>query len=146
MLSRSNLSEFLWPHGLTVACQALLPMEFSNQEYWSGLSFPTLGPGDLPDPGIKPVSPALASGFFTTKPLGKLFNYLGLFQTLKKNQIRHISEICLDNFNYLQVKLFTYPNIVLFGTHYTEKTYFSWNDLCMYILIESTAKICIYIK
>ena len=45
-------------------------MEFSNQEYWSGLSFPS--PGDLPDPGIKhvsPVSPALAGGFFTTEPL-----------------------------------------------------------------------------
>ena len=48
----------------TVACQALLSMEFSRQKYWSGLSFPS--PGDLPDPGIKPVSPALAGGFFTT--------------------------------------------------------------------------------
>ena len=40
---------------------------FSRQEYWSGLPFPP--PGDLPNPGIKPrslVSPALASGFFTT--------------------------------------------------------------------------------
>ena len=35
-----------------------------SQEYWSGLSFPP--PGDLPDPGIEPASPALASGFFTT--------------------------------------------------------------------------------
>ena len=34
-----------------------LPMEFSRQEYWSGLTFPS--PGDLPDPGIKPRSPAL---------------------------------------------------------------------------------------
>jgi len=43
-----------------------LPMEFSRQEYWSGLPFPT--PGDLPDPEIKPVSlasSALAGGFFT---------------------------------------------------------------------------------
>ena len=42
-------------------------MGFSNQEYWSGLPFPS--PGDLPDPGIKPASlssPALAGGFFTT--------------------------------------------------------------------------------
>ena len=41
-------------------------MEFSRQEYWSGLPFPI--PGDLPDPGIEPtslVSPALAGGFFT---------------------------------------------------------------------------------
>ena len=34
--------------------------------YWSGLPFPA--PGDLPDPGIKPASPALAGGFFTTEP------------------------------------------------------------------------------
>ena len=42
-------------------------MEFSRQEYWSGLSFPL--PGDLPDPGVEPMSPAspaLAGGFFTT--------------------------------------------------------------------------------
>ena len=42
----------------TVACQAPLSMEFSRQEDWSGLPFPP--PGDLPDPGIKPMSPALA--------------------------------------------------------------------------------------
>ena len=41
----------------TVARQAPLSMEFSGQEYWSGLSFPS--PGDLPDPGIEPGSPAL---------------------------------------------------------------------------------------
>ena len=39
----------------TVACQAPLPMEFSRQEYWSGLPFPS--PGDFPDPEIKPESP-----------------------------------------------------------------------------------------
>ena len=42
-------------------------MGFSRQEYWSGLPFPP--PGDLPDPGIKPVSlllPALAGGLLTT--------------------------------------------------------------------------------
>ena len=47
--------------------QAPLSMEFSRQEFWSGLPFPTLG--DLPNPGIEPVSlvsPALAGGFFTT--------------------------------------------------------------------------------
>ena len=41
---------------------ALLSVGFPRQEYWSGLPFPS--PGDLPDPGIKPVSPALAGGFF----------------------------------------------------------------------------------
>ena len=41
---------------LTVARQAPLCMEFSRHEYWSGLPFPSVG--DLPDPGIKPSSPA----------------------------------------------------------------------------------------
>ena len=41
----------------TVTCQAPLSMRFPRQEYWGGLPFPS--PGDLPDPGIKPVSPAL---------------------------------------------------------------------------------------
>ena len=53
----------------TIACQALLSMGFSRQEYWSGLPCPPLG--DLPDTGIKPVSllsPALAGVFFTTSP------------------------------------------------------------------------------
>ena len=52
-----------------VACKAPLAMGFSRQEYWSGLPFPT--PGDLPDPGIEPVSlmsPALAGRFFATAP------------------------------------------------------------------------------
>ena len=48
----------------TVVHQAPPSMEFPRQEYWSGLPFPT--PGDLPDPGIKPTSPALAGRFFNT--------------------------------------------------------------------------------
>ena len=50
----------------TVARQAPLSMGFSGQEYWSGLPFPS--PGDLPNPGIEPRSPALAGRFFTTSP------------------------------------------------------------------------------
>ena len=52
-------------------------MEFSRQEYWSGLLFPS--PGDLPDPGIEPASPVLAGGFFTTEPPGKAPSDLLLF-------------------------------------------------------------------
>ena len=44
-------------------------MGFPRQESWSGLPLPS--PGDLPNPGIKPRSPALAGGFFTTEPHGK---------------------------------------------------------------------------
>ena len=46
-------------------------MEFSRQEYWSGLPFPS--PGHLSDLGIKHRSPALAGGLFTTEPPGKGF-------------------------------------------------------------------------
>ena len=66
VLSRlSHVRLFVTPW--TVVCQALLSMGFSRQEYWSGLPCPALG--DLPNPGIKPLSltsPALAGGFFTT--------------------------------------------------------------------------------
>ena len=53
----------------TVVCQAPLSVGFPRQEYWSGLSCPT--PGDLPNPGIEPTSPALTGGFFTDEPPGK---------------------------------------------------------------------------
>ena len=65
LLSRVRLFATPW----TVARQPPLSMGFPRQEYWSGLPRPS--PGDLPNPGIEPVSPespALASGFFTTKP------------------------------------------------------------------------------
>ena len=62
MLSHVQLFATLWliPH------QAPLSMEFSRQEYWNGLPFSP--PGDLPNPGIKPMSPALAGRFFTIEP------------------------------------------------------------------------------
>ena len=67
MLSHVQL---LRPHGL----EALLSVGSFRQEYWSGFPFPT--PGDLPDPGIEPISPASptpADRFFTTEPSGKPF-------------------------------------------------------------------------
>ena len=53
----------------TVAHQAPPSMGFSRQEYWSGLSFPS--PGDLPDTGIEPRSPALEADTLTSEPPGK---------------------------------------------------------------------------
>ena len=52
----------------TVTCLAPLFMGFPRQEYWNGLSFPSLG--DLSNPGIKPVSPALTGRFFTSPTWG----------------------------------------------------------------------------
>ena len=53
----------------TVAHQAPLSMGLSRQEYWSGLPFPS--PGDLPDPGIEPRSPALQTDTLLSEPPGK---------------------------------------------------------------------------
>ena len=64
-LSRVRLFVTPW----TGAYQAPPCMGFSRQEYWSGLSFPS--PGDLPDPGIEPGSPAFQVDTLTSEPLGK---------------------------------------------------------------------------
>ena len=53
----------------TLTRQAPLSMELSRQEYWSGLPFPP--PGDLPNPGIKPGSPALQADPLLPEPPGK---------------------------------------------------------------------------
>ena len=70
LLSRVRLFVTLW----TVARQAPLSMGFSRQEYWSGLSFPS--PGDLPDPGIEPRSPALQADTLTSELPGKLLVFI----------------------------------------------------------------------
>ena len=73
VLSRVWLSVIPW----TVARQAPLSVEFSRQEYWSGLPFPFLG--DFPNPGIEPSSPGspvLASRFFTTEEAPRTYTFL----------------------------------------------------------------------
>ena len=57
-----------------VACQTPLSMRFSRQEYWSRLPFPF--PGDLPNPGIKPRSPALQADSLPLSHLGNSFIYI----------------------------------------------------------------------
>ena len=81
----------------TAGCQASLSMEFSRQEYWSGLSF--LSPGDLPDPGIEPASlapPALAGGFFTTVPPGSPLHFLWLL-----TKWAHLKDLLCERFRNL---------------------------------------------
>ena len=60
--NRVQLFVIIW----TIVCQVPLSMEFSRQEYWNG--FPCPPPGDLPNPGIEPMSPVSSAlvGFFTT--------------------------------------------------------------------------------
>ena len=64
-LSRVRLFATPW----TIAYQAHLSMEFSREEYWSGLPFPSQG--DLPDPGIECRSPALQADALPSEPPGK---------------------------------------------------------------------------
>ena len=69
----SHVQLFVIP--LTVGRQALLSMRFSRQEYWSGLPFPP--PGDLPDPEIKPLSPA------SSALAGEYFHHCATWETPK---------------------------------------------------------------
>ena len=65
--------------------QAPLSVRFLRQEYWNGLPFPS--PGDLPNPGIKPSSPALQVDYLTTEPQGKLISYYSHVQTLTSKYV-----------------------------------------------------------
>ena len=77
LLGRVQLLATPW----TAAFQAPPSIGFARQEYWSGLPFPS--PGDLPDPGIEPMSSALAGVFFTTEPTGKPLVAKGDLRTSK---------------------------------------------------------------
>ena len=67
LLSHVRLFVIPW----TVAYQAPLSLEFSRQEYWRGLPFPS--PGDLPNPGVEPRSPALQADALPSEPPGKAY-------------------------------------------------------------------------
>ena len=80
-LSHVQLSGTSW----TVAHQAPLSMEFSRQEYWSALLFPS--PGDLPNPGTEPGFPALQADSLPSEPPGKPINGISV-QFSSVNQLR----------------------------------------------------------
>ena len=94
----------------TVACQALLSMGLPRQEYSSGL--PLLPKGDLPNPEIKPTSPALAGRLFTTAPPGTPHAYVHLITTQNKIQ-KQITAIQPAPFctilNFLVTTIWTSP-------------------------------------
>ena len=91
VLSHSVMSDSLRPYGLFPA-RFLCPWGFSRQEYWSGLPFPP--PGHLPDPGIKPRSPASRVDSLPSEPprkpkntgVGSLSLFQGIFPTQELNQ------------------------------------------------------------
>ena len=101
LFSHTQLFASLW----TIACQALLSMEFSRQEYWSGLPCPP--PRDILNPGIDPLSlmaSALAGGFFTTratwKARGVVVLLFKLFYCLTpgSTHVRRYPNLCLSPF------------------------------------------------
>ena len=84
-ISRVRLFATIW----TVAYQAPLSKGFFRQEYWSGL--PCLSPGDLPGPGIEPMSlmsPTLTDGFFTTSATREVHSFM--YSTFNRY-------LCVDN-------------------------------------------------
>ena len=76
--SLSHVQLFVTPW--TVAYQVPPSMEFSRQEYWSGLPLPS--PGNLPNPGIEPGYPALQADALLSEPRGKPQNQLAEESTL----------------------------------------------------------------
>ena len=77
----------------TVAYQAPWSMGFSRQGYWSGLPFPS--PGDLPNPGIIPGSPALQTDALPSEPLGKPDEKLGSFKNLRPLSVANVPDFLL---------------------------------------------------
>ena len=107
--SRIQLFVTLW----TVACQ-LLFMGFSSQEYWTEL--PCSAPGNLPDPGTEPASPALVGQFFTTAATWEsnwLISYTTIqnkkfkFEKKISNQLKNINEDgCLNLPEQIVIEVF----------------------------------------
>ena len=103
----------------TIAHQAPLSIAFPRQEYWTGLPFPS--PGDLPDPGIKPASPALAGRLFTIEPPGKPQLNLAVLKfshySRKNKQNKQTKKQAKQSKTIPQVKTksqYPYPHHVLF--------------------------------
>ena len=78
----------------TVARQAPPSMGFSRQEYWNGLPFPS--PGDLPNPGIELMSPALQADALTSEPPGKQEVKLGLKSSSPNSPLSVLSTILVS--------------------------------------------------
>ena len=82
----SHVQLFVTPR--TIGYQAPPSMGFSRQEYWSGFPFPS--PGDLPDPGIKPRSPALWADALPSEPPGKLTGSFYMLHVALQFSLHHL--------------------------------------------------------
>ena len=114
----------------TVAHQAPLSMGFSRPEYWSGLPYPPLE--DLPDSGIKPACPALASGFFTTALVDRFFISPHQFTILTKYQSAERQEFERAESQTMEVERSRFNLNLLFPFSYCV----TWDRLAWYIATE----------
>ena len=92
-------------------------MEFSGQEYWSGLPFPS--PGDLPDPGMEPGSPALQADSLPSEPPGKPSTVRTIIFKKKQRKFRN----CRCNYASSSKTLYFLQNTFL---SCTENAAFMW--------------------
>ena len=118
LLSHVQLFDTPW----TVAYQASQPMEFSRQEYWSRLPFPS--PGDLPNPGIEPRSSTLQANSLQSEPPGKppqisisfINSKLKIFSLSQKYNPRTIWT--LQWVQMCSIIVFTFNILLLFQIYY----------------------------
>ena len=96
----------------TVAHQTPLSMEFSRQEYWIGLPFPS--PGDLPDPRIEPRSPALQADSLLTEPPRKTIVAASIYIATNSNETSLFFSILPNTYNFLS--FFFESSLTLFVT------------------------------
>ena len=119
LLSRVRLFATPW----TVAHQAPPSVGFFRQEYWSGLPFPS--PGDLPNPGIEPESPALEAEALSSEPPGKPMNmmlavaYSCIAFIIKEMSFYPCFVKCFYHKSILKVKVKSLSHVQLFATPWT---------------------------
>ena len=98
--------EKLIPHfSFSLQYQAPLSMEFSRQEYWNGLPFPP--PGDLPNLGIEPTSPALADRCFSTEPPCLQHSFFFFKHVMLFSNIRLIRTLLNTNYKHMFLGIIT---------------------------------------
>ena len=121
----SNVRLFATP--LAVAYQASLSMEFSRQEYWSGLPFPS--PGDLPDPGIESGSPTLQADVLPSEPPGDKgsLNFIHFCLKMSSSICHHLTRLNLSG-SLIPSLLFLCLRILLISHMWS---YIFWDpDVC----------------
>ena len=104
----------------TLAYQTPQSMEFSRQEYWSGLPF--LSPGDFPNPGIEPRAPTLQADALPSEPPGKFKWLLKLFLRCLWETLPHLFIKPLETtYNFLILYHLLSPYHLIFSTWRSEK-------------------------